>query len=277
MIAVFPYWRYFQLPSDRRLERSLNELDGWIVELIRETRDRMKAHPELAEDPENLLQAMLTGERSDGQPFSDADVAGNVMTMLLAGEDTTARTLSWTVHELLEHPDVLAAVKAEVDSALTGGSIPEEMSALDQLKLTSWSANEALRLRAVVPAMASTTLKETVVDGVRLTPGTHVTLMLRRLSTSPDFISHPKQFLPSRWGEEGLAEELRGRGIYVPFGSGPRICPGRALALLEIRLVLGMLLRDFELERVGRSEDVKEHLSFTMAPRGLRVRLHPRT
>jgi len=85
----------------------------------------------------------------------------------------------------------------------------------------------------------------------------------------------PDQFLPARWldGGGGGAHDA---SAHIPFGSGPRICPGRSLALLEMKMLLSMLYRNFEVARDGRPEDVEERFSFTMSPVGLKVRLRKR-
>jgi cytochrome P450 len=83
-------------------------------------------------------------------------------------------------------------------------------------------------------------------------------------------------FRPARWLDAGAAGGAHDPSANVPFGSGPRICPGRTLALLEMKVVLAMMFGDFDVERVGSAADVKEVFAFTMAPVGMRVRLHRR-
>ncbi len=276
LIAVYPYWRKVRLPADRRLDRALLVLGRWIGELISETRAELKARPELADRPENLLQAMLSSQSERGEPFSEAQIHGNVMTMLLAGEETTAGTIAWAVHELLESPPALEAVRAEVDRVLALESIPEDPARCDALDYLLAVANETLRLRPAVPATTMTALEDCVLGGVEVPRGTNVNLLLRRISVNPAYVTEGGRFWPERWLDPERAGELRRRGIFVPFGSGPRLCPGRALGLLELRVVLGMLFREFEVTRVGEAREVTEELQFTMAPRGLRVRLERR-
>jgi cytochrome P450 len=86
----------------------------------------------------------------------------------------------------------------------------------------------------------------------------------------------PLTFRPERWLEGAASGATHEPRAHIPFGSGPRICPGRTLALLEMKLVLAMLFGDFDVERVGDSADVKEIFAFTMAPVGVRVRLRRR-
>jgi cytochrome P450 len=97
---------------------------------------------------------------------------------------------------------------------------------------------------------------------------------MRRASTIPE--AGGKEFSPARFLEEESMEVLKRRGVHLPFGSGPRVCPGRSLALLEGRVILSLLFKNFRIERVGSYQDVKERQTFTMAPHGLKVRLHNR-
>jgi cytochrome P450 len=93
----------------------------------------------------------------------------------------------------------------------------------------------------------------------------------------PALIENARQFDPARWIDGPSAASLQRGGLHVPFGAGPRMCPARNLALIEVRLVLSMLYKNFHVHRVGASELVSEGSSFTMMPRGVRVRLESRT
>jgi cytochrome P450 len=91
----------------------------------------------------------------------------------------------------------------------------------------------------------------------------------------PAYIERPLEFRPERW-HDTIPSRVHNPSAHFPFGSGPRVCPGRSLALLEMKLVLAILYKNFRLERVGTSADVREEYSFTMLPRGLKVRIHRR-
>ena len=109
MITAVPYWRFFKLPSDRELDRALAAVNSAIDGFIRNARQRLADEPALRSAPQNLLQAMVAAADEPGSGIDDAQVAGNVMTMLLAGEDTTANTLAWCIWLLHRHPQALAA------------------------------------------------------------------------------------------------------------------------------------------------------------------------
>src|SRR5258706_13670441 len=118
--APFPYWRYVRLPADRRLDRARAEIDTTVGEIIRAARLRRAADER---PPADMLEAMLAPQ--DGvAAFTDAEIAGNVITMLLAGQETTASTMSWMVNCIIEHPEVQARMREEVDRWSAESSLP---------------------------------------------------------------------------------------------------------------------------------------------------------
>jgi cytochrome P450/nitrite reductase/ring-hydroxylating ferredoxin subunit len=274
--AAFPYWRLFKLPSDRRLERSLASIRGWLEDIIAKTRATLEADPARAEEPRNFLEAMLVARDARGQPFSNELVFGNALTMLLAGEDTTANTLAWAVHLLLDDPTELAGLRAHIDEVLGDDRVPADIPATRALEGIEAIANETLRLKPVAPLMFFQNIPAVTLGDLELPPGSAICMLTRPAAMARQRVEDPEAFRPARWRDGHLAAEMQRSGVFVPFGSGPRICPGRSLALLEIRVVMATLLRSFEIERVGRSEDVDEVFGFTLQPRNLRVRLRRR-
>jgi len=274
--ALVPYWRILRLPSDRALDRSRAALDDWLGQLIRETHERLAREPKRKLEPQNLLEAMLVSRDAQGDAFDDSVIRGNMMTMLLAGKDTTANTIAWTIHELLEAKRVTHKLGAEVDDVLGSRALPSDPAMAGKLQYAEAVANEAMRLRPVAPFATMTAVEDTVLQDVVIPKGTHVTLLNRTIAMNPDLVAEPTRFYPERWLDPEAVASMQRRAIHVPFGSGPRICPGRSLGLLEIRMVLGLLYKNFTVERVGRPSDVKEHLAFTMSPQNLRIRLRRR-
>jgi cytochrome P450 len=116
-----------------------------------------------------------------------------------------------------------------------------------------------------------------VVGDVAVPKGTWIHVLLRKPALDEKNFANPREFRPERWLPERPKHDAHAAGVNVPFGSGPRICPGRSLALLEMRVVLAALVKNFDFERVGSPEDVIEHFSFTVSPQGLRVRLRERS
>ena len=133
-----------------------------------------------------------------------------------------------------------------------------------------------MRLRPVAPFVVLEANQDVVIADVAVPKGTWISLHTRSPALDARHFGDPLAFRPERWIDASATGGAHEPSTHIPFGSGPRICPGRSLALLEMKVVLAMLFRDFEVERVGRSEDVTEIFAFTMAPGGMRVRLRRR-
>jgi len=280
MITAVPYWRFFKLPSDRELDRALAAVNGAIDGFIRAARQHLADEPALRAAPQNLLQAMIVAADEPGSGIDDAQVAGNVMTMLLAGEDTTANTLAWCIWLLHGHPQALARATAEVRGVMAdepeGAAVTlEHLARLDYVEACM---HETMRLKPVAPQLPLQALKDTVVGDVAVPAGTVVISLLRHDSIDDGHVPEARAFRPERWlGEDGLSPGSAKR-ISMPFGAGPRICPGRYLALQEMKMVLLTLLQHFDIQAVGTADghEPAERLMFAMAPVGLRMQLRAR-
>jgi cytochrome P450 len=274
IIGALPYWRFFKLPSDRELERALVAVNAAIEAFIATARQQLADAPALRSAPQNLLQAMLVAADEPGSGIDDGQVAGNVLTMLLAGEDTTANTLAWCIWLLYRHPQALQRATTEARCVQAGGA-PVTLEHLARLDYIEACMHETMRLKPVAPQLPLQALKDTVVAGVAVPAGTVVISLLRHDSIDDVFIPEAQRFRPERWLGEGGLSPGSAKRISMPFGAGPRICPGRYLALQEMKMVLLTLLTQFDVQFVGTADggEPAERLMFAMAPVGLRMRL----
>lgn len=264
----YPYWRWFSLPSDRALEGALAELRAQVHGMIRTARERMDADPARRALPGNFLEAVLAASEGGEPGFSDEEIFANAVTLLLAGEDTTANTLAWTLHYFTGYPEHFARAREEVDAALGPALAIETPGQAERLAFVDAFCEEVMRLRPVAPIIALEPIADEDVLGCRIPGGTPVLLLTRHAATRGGGFA---SFDPER----GLAPQEG--AAYFPFGGGPRLCPGRNLALLEMRAVLAMLCRNFDVEPVPPIEEVGERLAFTMAPANLSVSLKRRS
>lgn len=276
--APFPWWRHVRLPVDRRFDASMAAVHEHVRGLIARARARLRIEPAAA--PRNVLEAMLLQAASPDGRISDADVQANVITLLLAGEDTTAHTLAWTLHHLALHPhwqdrlhDRACEVLGEADVCPT----LDDLAGLDEFEAC---ATEATRLKPIVPLFYLETRNEVVLDGVRLPPGTPLICILRPPMLDERHFGRAGEYRPERWlaakgcpAHGGLAHDSR---AWAQFGAGPRVCPGRHLAGSEIRLVLSMLMRRFRVVHAVDPRSIVERNAFTMAPDRMPLRLVPR-
>jgi cytochrome P450 len=268
-----PYWRWFRLPADRRLERSVRAVREATERFIVDARAALAADPTLREQPANLLQAMLAAADQPGSGLDDNAVAGNVSTMLLAGEDTTSSALAWLVWLLWQNPNALQRAQQEVlrhapdPSALT----PEQVGALDYLDAC---AQEAMRLKPPAPFLPLQALRDTTVMDVRLPKDTLLWCVMRHDSIDSGVFPDPQRFDPERWLPGGNAA----RQASLPFGAGPRMCPGRYLSMMEMKVAMATLLARFDIVDVRARDRAapEEVMGFVMAPSPMSMRLRVR-
>jgi cytochrome P450 len=275
LMAPFSYWRHVRLPADRALARHLVELHRAVGGFIATARKRMDAEPSLRAHPTNLIEAMIAARDTGGSGVDDADVAGNVLTMLLAGEDTTANTLAWMIYLLSRNPAALARARDEVRAVLGTGSLPSQYEQLARLPFVEACTNETMRLRPVAPLIILEASRDSVVAGIEIPARQVIMCLMRPGATDERHFPDPQKFEPARWLEPSAKSAASAKRVAMPFGAGPRLCPGRYLAMLEMKMVIAMLLAGFELESVGTAAggEPREHLAFTMAPVGLRMTL----
>lgn len=274
MNAPFPYWRRVKLPADRALDRSIAELRVAAAHFIEQARQRIHARPELREQPENFLEAMLAAQELEGR-FSEEELFGNTITMLLAGEDTTAATLAWTTWLLVEQPDVQEQLTAEADELLGDARLAGDYETAAQFAFGEAVLREGVRLKPVAPVLAVESLSDAVIAGVHVPAGTRLLLLTRHAANHPGGSTRPEDFDPTRWLQAASGGHDPKR--FLAFGAGPRFCPGRNLAFLEAKAALAMLARNFRLLPDSAARPVREVFTFTMTPSGLRVRLQARS
>lgn len=274
MFAPFPLWRWFPSQADRDLAVSIKAVMAAVDDFVVQARTRMDLDPGRRTQPANLLEAMIAAADQPGSGIDDTQVAGNVLTMLLAGEDTTANTLAWMIHLLWANPRSLAKAVAEVREVWSDGSelTLEHMARLDYIEAC---ANETMRLKPVAPHIGFHALKDTRVGDVLVPAGTTILSVQRHDSVSDRHVPDAAAFRPERWLEE-YNPALSGsspKRVSMPFGGGPRICPGRYLAMLEMKMAMATLLGRFDIDGLDTPDGKapEENMALTMTPVGLRM------
>lgn len=266
---LFSPWHWL---ADWNLDRHLRALRRAVDDFIAQARGRMAADPALRRQPTNLIEAMIAARDTPGSGVDDGDVAGNVLTMLLAGEDTTANTLAWLVYLLHRHPAALARAAEEARAADL-----EKYEQVSTLPFIDACINETMRLKPVAPIIVLQPARDTVIAGIEVPRNTLIMCLMRAGAIDERRFPDAQAFEPQRWMEgaaRGAAAHSPKR-VSMPFGAGPRLCPGRYLAILEMKMAAAMLLGRFTIEAVTTPDggEAREHLAFTMAPVGLRLKL----
>lgn len=270
--APFPYWHYVKLPGDRAMEKSLDAIKATINEFVDQTRLRLRQQPGLAAQPANFLETLLATQNEDGTGLSDEEIQGNILTVLLAGEDTTAHTLSWLLYLIAGHPEVQRKMRQEADAVLGTETLAQDPLVLDQLPYIEAAALETLRLKSVTPMLYLEPNSDVELDGVRIPKGTFLILLTRYGALQEENFTGALRFQPERWLDTNRSGCPHNRQAFVPFGSGPRFCPGRTLAMLEIKMAMAMVCRNFSVQRDETGPSVREIFSFTMRPDRLQIR-----
>lgn len=276
--SLLPYWRWVKLPQDRDLERSMAVVKQAIEGFIVQARSRMQAEPQRRQQPGNLLEAMIVAADEPQSGVNDSDVAGNVLTMLLAGEDTTANTLAWAIYLLHRHPDTLRRAQQEAVRAVGDKLSNLDMDRIADMPYIEAVCNETMRLKPVAPFRIAETMRETVVGDVVVPGNTMIWCVSRHDTLDERYFPRAAEFDPQRWLAPDTAAASSAKRVSTPFGAGPRVCPGRYLAMVEMKLALAMLLSQFDIHGVDTPDgrEAGEIMSFTMTPVGLRLKLSPK-
>ena len=267
VVAPVTYWRKVRLPVDRAVDaaglRIRTAVDGFIAE----ARAHMAANPVLFDKPTNLLEAMLAARDMPGSGISDQVVQANAINMVFAGEDTTANTIAWLLHLLSQNPQAAARLAQEADAS----------PGLEQMPYLEACVQEAMRLKPVAPIMGAEAVNDVALDGVQVPAGVVAFMLLRHSFSLEVPLDDGAQFRPERWLDPAMKQKFGDPGRkMVPFGGGPRFCPGRFLAMSEIRMVLPMLMRSFTFESLPDAAPVEELFTLTMTPSALPLLLRPR-
>jgi cytochrome P450 len=276
VFAPFPYWHFVKLPADRALDKALAALHQVIAGLIAQSRMQLADNPELAMHPSNLLQAMIA-VRDEKEAFTEEEIAGNVLTMLVAGEDTTANTMTWMAHFMTADPEIQQHMQQEVDEVLGNAPMLQHFPDHERLTYLEAVAHETLRLKAVAPLVFLEANQAVELGGIHLPAGTSMAFLTRLSGLQESAFSAAQQFQPKRW-LTGSAKPQSGHNpsAIMPFGSGPRFCPGRNLALLEIKSVMAMLCRNFSIAKTADAKPVGEQFAFVMMPTNVLVNFRRR-
>ncbi len=203
---------------------ALDRLDAVIYEELA----RRRVQEDLAERTD-ILSLLLQARDEDGQPMSDEELRDELVTLLLAGHETTATSVAWAIERLVRHPQKLARLVAEIDAGEQAGE--QYMTAV---------VNETLRVRPVVPVVARTLTAELELCGWRLPAGTRAMPSIYLTNRNPRVYEQPAEFRPERFLES--APETF---AWIPFGGGIRRCIGASFAQLEMRTMLRTMLAEY--------------------------------
>lgn len=251
----------------RRLVASRKVLDEIVFGEIAERR--------AAPDPgrRDVLSLLVTARGEGGEAFSDREIRDQVMTLMFAGHDTSTSTVTFALHELARHPDVVARLCEEQDRVL-GGAPPSAEQLERELPYLEMVVDEVLRLYPPAWIGPRRAVRDFEFGGYSVPRGAYVNYCSWASHRLPEVFPEPEAFVPERFTRERKA--ALPRGAYVPFGGGQRVCIGKRFGQTEVKLVTTMLLQRLRLDALpGRTMTVRQMP--TLSPRGgLKMRVGPR-
>ncbi|GLY00483.1 cytochrome P450 [Actinoplanes sp. NBRC 101535] len=235
-LGAVPGW--VPLPRQRRFRRARRNLEGTVDRLVADRPDPVG---------DDVLSRLIVSTGAERDPrIARERLRDELVTLLLAGHETTASTLSWTLHLVDRHPDVRERLHEEAVRVL--GDRPPVFEDLHRLRYTAMVLDEAMRLFPPVWILPRKSVGPDVIGGFRVPAGADVLICPYTLHRHPGFWPDPERFDPERFDPDASPD--RPRYAYIPFGAGPRFCVGNHLGLMEAAFVLAMIVRDLRLTSV---------------------------
>ncbi|MGH3243508.1 MAG: cytochrome P450 [Spirillospora sp.] len=245
-LGMVPLWA--PLPKQRRFRRARRELDRIVGHMVTE-------HGGRAEDGDDVLSRLIVSTRKETDPaVGRRRMRDELVTLLLAGHETTASTLGWSFYLLDRHPEVLERLREEVTSVL-GDRMPV-LEDLNELLYTGMVIQEAMRLYPPVWLLSRVAQAEDEVGDYHVPAGADVLVSPYTMHRHPKFWTDPDRFDPDRF--DPAHPETRPRYAHIPFGAGPRFCVGNHLGMMEATFVLAMVVRELRLSKVPGHRVVPE-------------------
>lgn len=255
-VFVPPLW----IPTrrNRAFKKALVELDRLVYEIIKRRRNEEISRNDL------LDMLIAAGEKQSGEGMTDREIRDEVLTLMLAGHETTANLLSWTIFLLSQNPNVMDKLTIELKEVLnTRDPVYGDLS---ELNFTKKVLQESLRLYPPVWIISRNAIKDDFIGGYRIPAGSTVTLCSYTLHRHPGFWENPETFNPERFSSDQSSHYA-----YFPFGGGPRSCIGSHFAIMEAQLILAMIFRRYKLKLMP-GHPVEPEPLITLKPRnGLRM------
>lgn len=219
------------------------------------------------DEPDVLSMLMQVQDEETNSGLSEEELLGHVGVIFVAGHETSANALTWTLFLLSQHPQVMADVLDELQAVLQGGE--PTLEALQRLSLLDRVIKESMRVLSPVPWNGRVTDKPTELGGYSIPEGTEVFVSISQTHHMDELYSDPESFDPSRW--ETISPTAY---EYNPFSAGPRVCIGAGFAMMEIKIVLTMLLQRYRLELMP-TQRIDRAGVIVMRPKlGMLMKLH---
>ncbi|HTR62534.1 MAG TPA: cytochrome P450, partial [Candidatus Binataceae bacterium] len=253
-------------PTNLRFKNAVGHLRQIVLDIIAKRRDEGRDYGDL------LSMLLAVRDEETGEGMNNEQLRDEVLTLILAGHETTATALSWTWYLLSQHPEVERKLHAELDAVLDGRA--PTIGDLANLNYTGMVIDEAMRLYPPVWAIGREAIEADEIMGCRIPKGGNIMASQWLAHRHPAFWENPERFDPERFSAERAAG--RPRYAYFPFGGGPRMCIGNIFALTEAQLVLATVAQRYRL-RLAPHHPIELQPLITLRPlHGVKVVLERR-
>jgi sterol 14-demethylase len=231
-----------------------------LVSLMEAILDRRKARGKVAPEDRDLLDILISLKDADGSDhFSADEITGIFISMMFAGHHTSSGTASWALIELLRHPQVLQGVISELDQLYSDGS-EVSFQALRSIPLLESALKETLRLHPPLIILMRLVREDFELAGYKIPAGTILAVSPRVSNRIPEDFPDPDRFDPSRYIDP-RQEDLQNRWTWIPFGAGKHRCVGNAFAMMQMKAIFSVILRDFEFEAAQPLDSYRDDYS----------------
>ncbi|MEW9668320.1 cytochrome P450 [Ammoniphilus sp. 3BR4] len=262
--AIFDFLEIMQTKKNKELNQAIESLHQIINGILEQRRKKGES------EKDDLLSALLSARDDEGNVLTEEELRDQVMTIFLAGHETTAHTLSWTWYLLPQHPEVEHKLSDELNEVL-GGNVPTYDN-VRQLRYLTQIVQESMRLYPAAWAIPRKAVKRVQIGKQRFEPGDIVLISQYVVHRDSRYFEHPDLFIPERFSQD-LLKKIPPYA-YFPFGGGPRVCVGNHFAIMEAVLILATIAQRYKLRLTADHPPIVPEPLITMRPKnGLKMQV----
>lgn len=261
--TFLPRFELWPIPSNIEYWKMVKNLDKVILTIIENRRKNPTQNAENGSGKDLLNMLLFAVDEETKQGMTNKQLRDEVMTMFMAGHETTANALAWTLFYLSQNPQIEKKLIEEVQQVLGVGEI--KMEHLKQLIYTKMVFEESLRLRPPIWSIPRTATVTTEINGALINKGETVTSNIYLTHQNPKYWDNPQEFNPERFSEEN--KKKIPKFAYIPFGAGPHVCIGNQFAMMEALVILAKIYQKFKLRPAFKTDEIKMEATITLRPK----------
>ncbi len=252
---TLPIW--VPTPYNSKVKRSMKKIDDVVLGIIENRRKSNGGHDDL------LAMLMEAKDEETGEQMTDRQLRDEVLTLFVAGHETTVNALSWTLYFLDQEIIVKEKLKKEIKEALQGRK--PTFADLPKLPYLHNVIRESMRLRPPVYVIPREAIEQQIIGGYDVPKGMNLVLNVYALHHHPKYWENPEEFIPERF--ENFEAKGARKYLYFPFGGGPRMCIGNNFAMMELQMILAMIVQRYDWKWTSTTDDIEREFLITLKPK----------